>query len=103
MLFKNSIQGGRIEVFSSEEGWTLSEGSGDRSYWKRLVFEREFMHAPFVTVSLSGLDASKDSNLRLVLGPHNITPFGFDMEIRTWADTTINYVALTWMAYEIVE
>lgn len=102
MLFRNSIQGGKIEIFSSEEGWSLSEGNGDRSYWKRFVFEKEFMHAPFVTVSLAGIDASKDTNLRLVLQAHNVTQFAFDLEIRTWADTTIDYVALTWMAYEFV-
>ncbi|NLS00663.1 hypothetical protein HGP17_27865 [Rhizobium sp. P38BS-XIX] len=102
MLFKNSIQGGKTELYSSEEGWTLSEGNGDRSFWKRIVFDREFMHTPFVTASLSGIDASKDNNLRLVLQPHNVTPFAFDLEVRTWADTTISYVALTWMAYEII-
>ncbi len=102
MMFNESIQAGRLEIFSDEPGWNLAQGTGDRSFRKLIVFEKQFMHSPLVVTSLSGLDAAKEWNLRLVVEPQAVTPFGFDLEMRTWADTSISYLAVTWMAFEIV-
>lgn len=102
MIFKERIQSARLDLFSGMDGWTLEQGTGERSYWTRVLFERPFLSAPFVTVCLSGIDASKDSNLRLVMEPHDITQFGFELELRTWSDSSISYAAVTWMALEVI-
>ena len=102
MMFRDCIQSARLDLFSDTDGWTLEQGVGERSYWTRVLYDKPFVSAPFVTVCLSGIDASKDSNLRLVMQPHDVTQFGFDLELRTWADSSISYVSVTLMALEVI-
>jgi hypothetical protein len=55
--------------------------------------------APTVALSLSGLDASKDANLRVGLEALNMTGEGFDLRVTTWADTELYMVNVSWVAY----
>lgn len=101
MSLKNIAQGGRLQFHSGNNGWCLGSGEGTRSFWTCVLFDRSFIHPPFVALSLTGIDASKECNLRVVVEAHSVTQFGFDLEVRTWADTHIEAVSLNWIAYNV--
>lgn len=64
----------------------------------RILFDEPFSHVPAIITSLAGVDSANDRNLRVTTLPHSITKFGFDLEVRTWSDSSINFVSVNWMA-----
>jgi len=85
---------------SSLPDWKLLDGPSDgpRTQRYEVVFERPFTNAPLVHVGITGLDASKDDNLRLRVRAVDIASHGFVIEAETWLNTRIWAVDVTWLA-----
>lgn len=93
------IQSGSYFWSSSLPDWSLSTGTGYRSYRQSVVFAKPFQDVPQVIVSLISLDINPAYGSRLSLYTENITPTGFDIVIHTWADTVVWAAGASWVAY----
>ncbi|MBO6882899.1 MAG: H-type lectin domain-containing protein [Marivita sp.] len=93
------IAQGSVDLFSDfEEGgemWT-GEGSRARSQW--IAFDQRFAAPPVVHVSLTLWDMDSAHNVRADLAAENISETGFDAVFRTWKDTKVARVRISWIA-----
>jgi H-type lectin domain len=87
-----------VPLGSLLEGWTLLDGSGARSFRHAVTFEHAFSAPPVVQLSVVGLDASKDDNLRLRVRAEAISARGFTLLVETWLHTKIWGVDVSWLA-----
>lgn len=91
----------------NSEGWTLSEGKGERIHKYVVNFDKAYANAPTVAVMLNGFDASSDdmdgtkknATLRVALITEQVTKGGFVIKIKTWGESKLNAVWGTWIAY----
>lgn len=86
-LFSDFADGGEM--------WT-AEGARERQ--KQVVFDPPFRSAPSVHVGLSLWDTDCRTNARIDVSAANVTPDGFDIVFRTWGDTRIARVRVSWIA-----
>lgn len=75
--------------------WT---GEGPREARAAVRFPETFTAVPVVQVSLSMWDTGGNSNQRVDLRAENVTPEGFDLVFRTWADSRVARVRADWTA-----
>lgn len=87
MLFSDFVHGGVM--------WT---GEGNRESRHAVTFKDGFAEAPVIHLSLTMWDMDHKTNSRVDLVAENITPTGFDIVFRTWADTRIARARADWMA-----
>jgi hypothetical protein len=87
-----------VPMNASAPGWTLSEGDGPRSFATQVTFERSFSAPPIVQVSLTGVDSSKDHNLRVRLSAVDVTALGFTLVVETWFQSQVWAVDASWLA-----
>lgn len=93
------IDQGKTEVFSEfETGGDMWTGSGARERRQAVVFSEPFRSAPVVQVSLSLWDIDQSANLRADVQAENVTPSGFELVFRTWSDTRVARVHMSWTA-----
>jgi hypothetical protein len=90
--------GERSNGYLGNSDWTLSTGTGWRTYQVGVTFNPPFLVAPEVSLALSGLDVGGVNNNRLFLKAQNITVNGFDIVYTTWGDTMVYSVWTTWTA-----
>lgn len=83
---------------SSDDGWTLQEGEGSRSFARSVVFEHPFSAPPVVHLGVVGLDASKDHNLRLHTRAQDISATGFTIVVETWLHSQLWGLDVSWLA-----
>ena len=91
-------QGEHIMFSDYENDGKMWSGSGTRQRKKTIVFSELFEAAPSVHVSMSLMDLDKDSNVRSDVLAKNISTTGFDLIFRTWGDTRVARVRLSWIA-----
>ncbi len=91
-------QGEHIMFSDYENNGKMWSGSGTRQRKKTIVFSEPFETPPAVQVSMSLLDMDKDTNMRADTQAKNISTTGFDLIFRTWDDTRIARVRLSWIA-----
>jgi hypothetical protein len=53
-----------------------------------------------VSVAISRLDADHAVNVRIMTYTDTINNDGFELIVRTWWDTVIHSVGVSWIAYE---
>jgi hypothetical protein len=87
-----------VPLGSLVEGWTLEDGSGQRSFRYLVTFERHFSAPPVVHLGMVGLDSSKQDNLRVRVRAEDITARGFTIAIETWLHTQLWAVDVSWLA-----
>jgi len=82
------------------DGWTLLEAGAEqpRFFRYRVPFESAFARAPVVQLSVVGVDASNQDNLRLKVRAVDIDDAGFTIEAETWFNTRIWSVDVSWLA-----
>jgi len=98
------IDQGNEEVFSDfRTGGDMWTGDGARERRKRITFSEPFRTEPVVHVSLSLWDVDHGANMRADLAADKVGKKGFDLVFRTWSDTRIARVRLSWMAIGEVE
>jgi hypothetical protein len=64
----------------------------------RITFPQAFRAAPMVHVGLSLWDTDSATNARMDISADNVTPKSFDVVFRTWGDTRVARVRVSWMA-----
>jgi hypothetical protein len=79
--------------------WNLNDGTGERKFIAHVSFKDPYTVPPDVIVSLTGLDVANYANERLTVTPINVTPKGFDVEYKTWADTRVYSLWANWVAF----
>ena len=85
---------------TSDHKHYMNNSSGARSYTQQVNFSEKFESNTQVVLSLKGYDASSDgvSSVRLIVSAVEITDVGFTLEVKTWADSKIHGVWVTWLA-----
>lgn len=92
-------QNGQLELFSHYDiNGPMWDGEGARQVEVLVTFERPFSSPPIVQVSLNGIDAAHEQNLRLYVTAEKITKSSFRVVAKTWSDTRIARLGVSWMA-----
>lgn len=90
---------GDVILFSDfEDDGQMWSGTGKRLTRKAVTFDTAFVSAPHVQVAISMWDISNSSNNRVDLRAEDITQTGFQIAFRTWNDTQIARVRVSWTA-----
>ncbi|MHA6324863.1 H-type lectin domain-containing protein [Roseivivax sp. CAU 1753] len=93
------IDQGEVELFSDfANGGEMWTGEGSRERRTRVAFSEPFSLPPQVQLTLSLWDMDSHANIRADLGAEKIDEKGFDMVFRTWGDTRVARVRMSWMA-----
>lgn len=95
------IQTGMVLYSTEAPDWNLDTGTGERSFRTPDVsINQPFDAAPNVVLAVAGVDCSQATNLRLALEAYDIEPGEFSIRIKTWDDTLIYGVLVTWIAHD---
>ncbi len=89
---------GEFKADTNTEGFILDKNTGDRVYTKYVKFEKGFDKMPSVILSVTKMDANKETNLRFDVTADAISRDGFTIKIKTWSDSRIYGVAGGWVA-----
>ncbi|MBV2359075.1 H-type lectin domain-containing protein [Thalassococcus sp. CAU 1522] len=93
------VDQGNEEVFSDfASGGEMWTGSGARERRKVVTFSEPFRTVPSVQVALSLWDMDQGANVRADVTADKITETGFDLVFRTWSDTRVARVRMSWLA-----
>lgn len=97
--FAVGVDDGSVILFSAfEDGGAMWTGSGPRIERQQVRFSEPFAAAPTVHVSVTMWDIAVSANQRADIAVANVTPEGFTIEFRTWADTRVARIRAGWMA-----
>jgi len=91
-------QGDQIMFSDFEDGGSMWSGGGARERKKVVVFSEPFAAAPLVQVSMTLLDLDKETNFRADALAQSVDETGFELVFRTWNDTRVARVRLSWIA-----
>jgi hypothetical protein len=97
-----NLVAGAVRLDDSQPGWTLldppEQEGGTRTFRSRVNFERTFSSYPVVQIGITGFDVDNGANARLNVGIVAIDEQGFDVELRTWWNSRLWSVDLSWIA-----
>ena len=95
------IQTGTYFIRFPNGGHYMNTGEGERTYEERIYFEEKYEKIPHVIASISGLDESNDISptVRIELKVENIDTAGFNLIIRTWNDSKLFNVKVSWTVF----
>ncbi|ARO14071.1 ATP synthase subunits region ORF 7 [Ketogulonicigenium robustum] len=98
------VDQGQVVMFSDYESngpmWT---GRGEREVRKKITFSEPFSATPAVQTHFMMWDISNGSISRIDLNAVDVTPKGFTIVVRTWGDTRIARVRISWQAIGMVD
>ena len=98
------IDQGEEQLFSDyDTGGDMWVSSCPRERRKRVKFSETYLSTPAVLVSLSLWDVSNGANLRADLTADSVDETGFDLVFKTWQDTQVARVRMSWIAFGEVE
>ena len=93
------IDHGEVIMFSDfEDDGQMWRGNGPRKSVAAVNFATAFSTPPHVQVSISMWDISNNTNNRADVQAEAITAEGFDIVFRTWNDTQVARIRVTWTA-----
>ncbi|EBA02846.1 hypothetical protein RB2150_18367 [Rhodobacterales bacterium HTCC2150] len=92
------VMGSGLLFRHANPGGYMWNDQGDREFEVFIPFETTLERKPLVQVNLSGVDASHAQNLRLTLAVKSTSLEGFVVGAKTWGDTKIASVDISWMA-----
>lgn len=93
------VENGDTLLFSDyEDGGEMWTGRGQRERRKHLRFSEPFSEPPTVQLSPSLWDLDATTVLRAEFEAEAVTKRGFDMVFRTWGDTRVARMRISWMA-----
>lgn len=97
-----SFAAGAARLDASQAGWTLLgpglESGGFRTFTGQITFDRVFTTPPVVQVGITGFDIDNRDNARLQVGIVGVDESGFGVQLRTWWNTKLWSVELSWIA-----
>jgi hypothetical protein len=79
-------------------GESLAISEGARTFCVDVVFDSPFSSPPVVHLGLTGFDIDQRDSARLTVKAENITDYGFQAVISTWAATRVYAVEMDWLA-----
>ncbi|MDQ2090187.1 H-type lectin domain-containing protein [Marimonas arenosa] len=91
-------QGNDVLFEDFEDGGEMWTGMGHRERVKGITFAEPFKEVPAVHCSLTLWDVDSATNVRADVEAINVTGNGFDLVFRTWGDTKVARVRISWMA-----
>jgi hypothetical protein len=93
------VDSGDLILFSDyEDGGEMWTGRGQRERRRRIRFSEKFKSPPTVQLSPSLWDLDATTIMRADITSESVTKNGFDMIFRTWGDTRIARMRISWMA-----
>lgn len=93
------VQGGDVTVFEDfADSGQMWAGEGERDAIQTIKFQRPFIIAPTIQLSLSLLDARTEVMIRYRLSSKNVTAEQFDLVFSTWGDSKYARVCVNWIA-----
>ncbi len=93
------IDSGDLVLFSDfDTGGPMWSGNGPREVRKVVMFQESYRSAPIVNVSMSMWDMSASENARGDLSTENVTDTGFEIVFKTWGDTRVARLRVSWNA-----
>ena len=93
------VDSGDTVLFSDfENGGEMWTGRGQRERRRHIRFSEAFREPPTVQMSLSLWDVDAATVMRADLSAEAVTQSGFDMVFRTWGDTRVARVRISWVA-----
>ena len=93
------IDQGEAVLFSEfADGGDMWTGEGARERRTTVTFSQPFRSVPVVQIGVSLWDVDTSSALRAEVKAEDITPEGFNAVFRTWSDTRIARIRVTWTA-----
>ena len=81
-----------------EDGGEMWTGRGQRERRRRIKFSEKYLNVPNVQLSISLWDMDAGSVLRADVAAEAVTEKGFDMVFRTWGDTKVARIRISWTA-----
>lgn len=95
------VQGGALVngYSANSKKWNLLTGTGEREFTSHVDFKEAYAQKPVVVLAISGLDVLNAANNRITATATNVTPRGFDINYKTWANSQIWSVFLNWTAF----
>lgn len=97
-LAQENFKSGSWSVNQSIAAYSLDKNNGDRSMTLEIEFDKPFQKKPHILISISQLDADKDSNIRYKAEAISISKDGFTLKVQTWSDSRIFSVSGYWLA-----
>ncbi len=93
------VERGDIALFSDfEDEGEMWSGNGARERRKKIRFSETYAAVPTVHVTLSLWDIDSAHNVRAEVVSEKVTKHGFDLVFRTWGDTRVARVRMSWMS-----
>ncbi|MGC9419308.1 MAG: H-type lectin domain-containing protein [Rhodovulum sp.] len=93
------IDQGSVVLFSDfDTDGVMWTGTGPREVRRAIRFSEAFRGVPAVTVGITMWDLDQKTNQRADIAAESVTPEGFDLVFRTWADTRVARTRADWMA-----
>ncbi|MCB1334416.1 MAG: H-type lectin domain-containing protein [Roseivivax sp.] len=93
------IAQGEEDIFSEfAEGGTMWTGQGERERRKPVRFDTAYKSRPAVHVGLALIDVDTNPNFRTDVRAENVTRHGFDLVFRTWSDSRVARIRMSWIA-----
>ena len=93
------IDQGEVILFSDfEDEGEMWAGTGPRERRQAITFSEAFQTLPVVQVGLAMWDIDMRAPSRVDLRAENVSAQGFDCVFRTWADTRVARVRVSWIA-----
>lgn len=94
-----AVDQGETVLFSEfADGGEMWTGEGTRERRAPVHFSQPFRSVPVVQVAISLWDVDTSSALRAEISAEDITREGFTAVFRTWSDTRIARIRVTWTA-----
>ncbi len=90
-----------VEFDQFTPDWTFAQentSEGSRTFVSNISFDAPFSNIPIVHVGLSGFDIDQRDSARISVHTENITSNGFELRIKTWRNTRIYKVEISWIA-----
>ncbi len=91
------IDQGEAVLFSDfADGGEMWTGEGARERRTTIRFKEAFRSSPIVQIGVALWDVDTSSALRAEVQAQDVTPEGFTAVFRTWSDTRIARIRVTW-------
>ena len=98
------VDSGDVILFQDfEDNGEMWTGRGQRERRRRNKFSQKYINEPTVHLSISLFDMDAGSIMRADLTAETVTESGFDMVFRTWGDTKVARVRISWTSFGELE
>lgn len=95
---QTNTQSSSWSINQSLPAYSLDNDNGERSMILDVDFEIPFEKIPQVFLSVTQIDADKETNQRYNVEAISISRDGFTLKVKTWADSKIFSISGYWIA-----